>query len=116
MGVDFIGKAKNAFKKGLDKSRVELGTPHLFTRRPSEAPRSYAVTLREGRRLGTDDQVGVHLQEGGKVVAMEGLDIVGDFDAPPGELVEALKTGHGEGCGNVVAMHEAAKVAEISVC
>ena len=116
MGVDFISKARNAFKKGLDKSRVELGTPNLFSRDPDEVPRSYSVTLRVGRELETDDQVCVRLRDGGGVVAMDGLDVIGEFDAPPGELVEALKASEGDGCGTVVTMHEGAGVAEISVC
>ena len=116
MGVDFISKAKKAFRKGLDRSRVELGTPHLFSRDPDESPRSYSVTLRGRRRLETDDQVCVRLRGGGGVVAMDGLDVIGEFDAPPGELVEALQASEGDGCGTVVTMHETAGVAEISVC
>ena len=115
MGVDFISKAKKAFRKGLDRSRVELGTPHLFSRDPDESPRSYSVTLRGGRRLAADDQVCVRLRGGG-VVAMDGLDVIGEFDAPPGELVEALQASDGDGCGTVVTMHDRAGVAEMSVC
>ena len=116
MGVDFISKAKTAFKKGLDQSRVELGTPNLFSRKPAEAPRSYAMTLRGGRKLATDDQVCVRLQGGGGVVALDGIDVVGEFDAPPSELVDALEASAGDGCGTVVTMHEAAGVAEVTVC
>ncbi len=116
MGVDFISKAKKAFRKGLDQSRVELGTPNLFSRDPEEAPRSYSVTLRGGRKLETDQQVCVRLQGGGGVVAMDGFDVIGEFDAPPAELVEALEASAGDGWGTVVTMHEAAGVAEMTVC
>ena len=48
MGLDFVRKAAKSFKKGLDNSRVELGTPTLFTREPDSKPRAYvARTLRE---------------------------------------------------------------------
>ena len=116
MGVDFISKAKKAFQKGLDQSRVELGTPNLFSRDPEEALRSYSVTLQGGRKLAPDDQVCVRLQGGGSVVAMDGIEVIGEFDAPPGELVEALEASAGDGCGTVVTMHEVAGVAEITVC
>ena len=116
MGVDFIEKAKRAFRKGLDQSRVELGTPHLFSRQPDEEPRSYSVSLRGKRRLKTNEEVGVRLREGGEVVVMDGLDVIGEFNSPPEELVKALQASAGEGCGTVVKMHETAGVAEMSVC
>lgn len=118
MGVDFINKTKNAIRKGLDQSRVELGTPNLFSRDPEEAPRSYSVALRPGRKLATDEQVCVRLQGGGSVVAMDGIEVIGVFDAPPGELVEALEASQGDGWGTVVTVtvHEVAGVAEITVC
>ena len=66
MGVDFISKTKKSFQKGLDESRVKLGTTHLFSIQPDVAARTYSVTLIDGHKLRTADQVGVRLRDDGK--------------------------------------------------
>ena len=115
MGVDFIKRTKKSFKKGLDRSRTELGTPKLFSRDPDQQPRSYKATIRGGRAVCADEKVGVRLLEGDKVVAVDGLDVVAEMASPSDELLEALRESHGEACGTVLAVHEMAAVAEIEV-
>ena len=51
MGLDFIRKAAASYRKGLDRRRVELATPTLFTQEPGCAPRAYVARLRGGKRL-----------------------------------------------------------------
>ena len=36
MGIDFIRKAAKSFRKGLDRRRIELATPNLFTQKPKQ--------------------------------------------------------------------------------
>lgn len=115
MGLDFTSKTQKSFQKGLDKSRIELGTPDLFTQHPDREPRAYAAKIRENRQLRTGEDLCVRL-EGGGVVAQRGMDIVAEFNAPPTELVEALKESYGEACGTVQEVYEIAETAEISVC
>ena len=115
MGVDFINRTKKQFKKGLDRSRVELATPKLFSRTPDHQPRSYKARVRSGCALSADEMVGVRLIEGNQVVAVDGLDVVADVASPSEELVEALRESHGEACGTVLTVHEMAAVAEIEV-
>ena len=115
MGLDFIRKAAKPFRKGLDKSRIDLGTPDLFTRKPDCEPRAYAVTILENRHLSPGDELAVRF-EGGKIVAQRGTDIVAAFDSPPEELVEALNESYGEACGTVIEVYEIADAAEVTVC
>ena len=115
MGLDFISKAAKSFHKGLDRSRIELGTPHLFTQRLDCEPRAYAARIRANARLSRGEDLCVRLQ-GGSVVAQRGMDIVAEFDAPPSELVDALKDSYGEACGTVQEVYEIADTVEISVC
>lgn len=115
MGLDFIRKAAPSFHKGLDKKRIELATPTLFTQQPAEAPRTYAAHLRSGVDLATGEKLGVRL-DGDCVVALRGLDPIGDINSPPAELVAALSASHGEACGVVQQVHDMAHVAEITVC
>ena len=95
MGLDFISKAAKSFHKGLDQSRIDLGTPDLFTRRPDCEPRAYAATIQANKKLIPGEDLCVLFQNG-KIVAQRGMDVVAEFDSPPAELVEALKKSYGE--------------------
>jgi hypothetical protein len=116
MGVDFIRKAAPSFRKGLDRRRLELGTPNLFTQHPIDAPRTYAATLRAGEALDTGEQVCVHLDDARHVLVLRGLDAIGEFDNPTADLLDALVDSHGEACGLVQTFHSIARIAEIIVC
>jgi len=115
MGIDFVRKAARSFHKGLDRRRIELATPNLFTQQPASTPRSYAANLRSGKSLSEGEKLGVRL-DGDRVVAMRGLDPVATFDSPPTELVKALTASHGEACGVVKQVYGMAQTAEIDVC
>ena len=115
MGLDFIRKVAKSFHKGLDLSRIDLCTPDLFAQHLDREPRTYAARIRANRMLSPGEDVCVRFHDG-KIVAQRGLDIVADFEAPPSQLVEALKESYGEACGTVREVYEFADTAEISIC
>lgn len=115
MGIDFVRRAAASFRKGLDKRRLELATPTLFTQQPDSAPRSYAASVQDGEKLQTGQELGVRLQ-GQKVIVLRGLDQVATLNSPPADLVNALAASHGEACGTVSQVHELSQTAEITVC
>jgi hypothetical protein len=115
MGVDFIRKAKKSFHKGLDRRRIELASPTLFTEQPTGVPRIYAANLCSGQVLNAGEKLGVRL-DGDRVLALRGLDQVATFTRPSGELIAALSAVHGEASGVVQQVHDMARMAEISVC
>ena len=115
MGIDFISKTAKSFHKGLDQSRIDLGTPDLFTRHPDREPRAYAARIRANTKLSPGEDLCVRLQDG-SVIAQRGMDVVAEFDAPPSELVDALNESYGEACGTVQVVYKIADTAEITVC
>jgi hypothetical protein len=115
MGLDFIRKAAASYRKGLDRWRIELATPKLFTQEPGCAPRAYAASLRGGKRVGVGEKVAVRLIEH-QVTAYRGFDHVASFTSPPAELIDTLAACGGEAWGVVQEVHDAAQVAEITVC
>ena len=115
MGLDFIYRAKKSFHKGLDRARIALATPDLFTQQPDREPRAYAAKLRSNTETTPGEDLSVRLQDG-NVVAQRGMNIIADFDAPPAELLEALEASYGEACGTVREVHEIAEIVEIAVC
>lgn len=115
MGLDFIHKAAKSFHKGLDRSRIELATPDLFTQRPDREPRTYAAKIRPSARMIPGEDLCVRLLNG-SIIAQRGMDVIADFSAPPAELTEALMESHGEACGTVCEVYETANTAEVSIC
>jgi hypothetical protein len=115
MGIDFIKKAAPSFRKGLDRMRIALATPTLFTQQPASAPHAYAANL-DGRYLpSVGEKLGVRL-EGERVLILHGIESVGSFRSPTVELLEALRASHNEACGLVQEVHDVAWIAEITVC
>jgi hypothetical protein len=115
MGIDFIRRSAPSFRKGLDRRRVELGTPDLFSRKLEGRPRAYAASMQNGERLAEGDKLCVCLKDN-QVVALRGLCPVAQIRNPPAELVTGLKASFGEACGVVQVVHVKACIAEITVC
>ena len=115
MGLDFIRKAGKSFRKNLDQSLVDLGTPNLFSREPNCQPRSYVAMVGAAVKLGIGEILSVRLCDG-KIVAQKGMDIVAEFETPPEELLEAIRASWGEAYGTVQDVHDMANTAEITVC
>lgn len=115
MGIDFLKRSAKSFRKGLDRRRVELCTPDLFTTGVKVAPRLYAATVTSGIRLEEGEKVGVCLRDD-RIMAMRGLVPVAFIQNPPPELVAGLVDSFGEACGVVQIVHQISSVAEIQLC
>ena len=115
MGVDFISKTQKSFRKGLDRSRMELGAPDLLKKEPNCGVRSYAADILENGKLSKGDLLIIRSQEG-RFVARQGLDPVAEFNDLPEDVAEALNQPDAETCGTVKEIHEMAATAEISLC
>lgn len=115
MGIEFIRKAAPSFRKGLDRMRIALATPTLFTQQPVAAPQAYAANLHRGYLPSVGEKLGVRLQ-GEQVLILRGVESVGAFRSPTAELLDALRASHNEACGLVHEVHDVACIAEITVC
>ena len=115
MGIDFIRRAAPGFRKGLDRMRIKLATPTLFTQQPEAKPPVYAAQLRDDRTTACGEKLGIRL-DGQNVHALRGLDLIATFNSPTSELKEALQASYGEACGEVQTIHIVAGVVEITLC
>lgn len=114
MGVDFIRKTTHSFHKGLDRKRIELGTPDLFTQQPATVSRTYAANVREGVIVKIGDELIVRF-DGEQVIAFRGLDPVATFIELPAEPVKALIASHGVACGVIQQVHAVARTVELNL-
>jgi hypothetical protein len=115
MGVDFIRKAAPSFRKGVDRTRIRLGTPTLFMQQPEVRPHSYAVRLGERKSAVCGEKLGIRL-EGEVVVALRGIEAIASFSCPTPELKAALQASHGEAFAEVRTVHSIAGVMEVTIC
>jgi hypothetical protein len=115
MGIDFIRRAAPSFSKSMDRRRVELGTPDLFSLKLEGKPRAYAAAMQRGEQLAEGDKLCVCLKDN-QVIALRGLSPVAQIRNPPAELLTGLKASFGEACGVVQVVHVKACIAEITVC
>jgi hypothetical protein len=115
MGVDFLERAKKAFRRSWDRERVALATPDLLRREPGCAGVSVAGDIVEGVEVTPGDRLTVELAPRG-LIARRGLTEVVRMPQAPPDVVEAVRQAHGAAPGTVGQVHEPAGVAEITIC
>jgi hypothetical protein len=89
MGQDWIPKAEKAIKRRLDRARLELSTPQLFTQEPICEGRVAAAEMDAGARAAVGDDL-VASMEGGQVRLYRGNTPVGRLTSPSAEQTAAL--------------------------
>jgi hypothetical protein len=115
MGAEFIRRAAKTFTKRWDEGRRMLGTADLFTTQPECQAHSAPFDLAEKADLHAGDVVTVE-KEGGALVARCRLSEVARIAKPPLDLLNAVERSCGIAKGTIEIVHDAAKVAEISLC
>lgn len=89
MGQDWIPKAEKAIKRRLDRARIELSTPDLFTQEPNCEGRVASAELEVGAQAAVGDTL-VASMEGGEVRLFRGNTPVGRLTSPRAEQTAAL--------------------------
>jgi hypothetical protein len=89
MGQDWIPKAEKAIKRRLDRARIELATPHLFTQAPTCKGRVAAAELDVGAQASVGENL-IASKEGEEVRLYRGNTPVGRLTAPSAEQAAAL--------------------------
>jgi len=115
MGVDFLRRSAPSFRKGIDRHRILLATPTLFSRQPVACARRYAALCADGENLTVGEELCLH-HECGMVQALRGLTHVATLYDPPSELLDQLVNCGGEAAGMVEVVHEISGYAELTVC
>jgi hypothetical protein len=114
MGIDFISKIAPGFHKSLDRGRVELGTPNLFTVNPERKPRTVCAEVADGCELLPGEQLLVRLVKG--ILNVERDDqIVAVIRTPPREVIEGVQESHCAVAGTIESINRIAHVADISL-
>ena len=115
MGSEFLKKTGRTNAKSLDRGRIELSTPDLFTRTPNEQPRSVVAKLEGGAALKCGEKVIIE-PSGNALNAVVGnrtLAVV--KDAPP-DVVSEITGSCGVARGEVSKVHTLSNTVELTLC
>lgn len=115
MGADLLERAGKTIKRSWDRRRVALATSDLLTKQPECAGRSVVGEIVGGAKLTLGEKLTVEKAEDG-LVARRGLTDLVRISQPPADVMRGIEESCGIGVGTVDQVHEAAGVAEISIC
>ncbi len=113
MGAEELKKRRKSHDKYIDRKRVELATPDLFTQLPTYQRRCAValieadVTVAEGECLEIESRDGL-------LFAHRGNTLVATFKVPPPDIVDALSSGIGLAKGTVIRVYALSRTAEVS--
>ena len=115
MGADFLERAGPTIKRSWDRRRVALATSDLLTKQPGCAGRSVVGEIVGDARLTPGEKLTVEKAAGG-LVARRGLTDLVRIPQAPADVLQGIEESCGVGVGIIDQVHDAAGVAEISIC
>ncbi|KQY11190.1 hypothetical protein [Rhizobium sp. Root482] len=115
MGIEFLTRTRKTITKHIDRMRVELATPDLFTQQPAELPRCAMLTLRKGAIVEIGDQLVLEATRS-SVTAHRNNVAVGNYDNPSADILESLAKTGGTAGGVVRRVMKISGKAEVSLC
>ncbi|MEZ2130770.1 MULTISPECIES: hypothetical protein [unclassified Sinorhizobium] len=114
MGVDFLQNSRQTIIKHVDKNRVRLSTPDLFTSFPDRRRKAVVATVLTGGSVVLGEVLIV--QAKGSVLSLSrGNTVVATLDKPPAELVSEIRRTGGLAGGKVQRIHRRSGKAEIEL-
>ena len=113
MGSEFLEKTQKTFKRSMDRRRILLATPDLFTAEPTKKMRTVFADIVGGTSIKQGDQFIIEACPEGLVGRIGHTDIV-RIGKPPADLLNAVDAACGVALGRVENVHGDADVAEIS--
>lgn len=115
MGIEFLTRTRPTIRKHIDRKRVELATPDLFTQQPTNQPRCAMISLNKGTDVKEGDRLIIELGSTSITVRREN-NFVGVYDNPNSEVLTNLSNSGGAAGGIVRRIMKLSGKAEVSLC
>ncbi|MBY5903941.1 hypothetical protein HFO88_26865 [Rhizobium leguminosarum] len=115
MGIEFLTRTRTTIRKHIDRKRVELATPDLFTQEPTDQPRCAMISLRKGAVVKEGDRLIIELGKA-SITASRDNSVVGIYDNPNSDVLTNLSSGGGTAGGVVRRVMKLSGKAEVSLC
>lgn len=114
MGAEELKKRRLSHDKYIDRQRVALATPSLFTQTPEEQLRSCVASIIPDAAVEVGDSFVIEPTETG-MLGRRGNSVVLDFVQPPDDIVRALRSGAGVASGEVNRVNKLSRTAEVTI-
>ena len=114
MGAEELKKRRKSHEKHLDKKRVELSTPDLFTETPSNQPRCVLASIPFGASLNEGECLVIEALDG-MLLGRRDHSVVATCESPPADIFDAIRNGAGVAAGIVQRINKLSKTAEVRI-
>jgi hypothetical protein len=115
MGAEFLETTKRPYAKYVDKRKVMLATPDLFTSTPVNQLRSYIAVIDKGVSIGHGDRL-IAESHGSDILLVKGNSRVGKLSCPPQNAYDALNKSGGLAGSVVRKVNALSGTAEVTLC
>ncbi|WFU13036.1 hypothetical protein QA646_27145 (plasmid) [Rhizobium sp. CB3090] len=115
MGIEFLTRTRTTIRKHIDRKRVELATPDLFTQQPTDQPRCAMISLKKGAVVKEGDRLIIELSKASITVSSDN-NVVGVYEKPSPEVLTNLSNSGGTAGGVVRRVMKLSGKAEVSLC
>ncbi len=105
MGIDFIEKAKDSFKRCWDRGRSRLADHDLFTISPDVETRAISVVPISSGALGVGDECLLRTNGNGITTYSKTNEVLGHCAVPPADLAAGIAKAGGSALGRVAKVH-----------
>ena len=114
MGAEELTKRRQSHDKYIDRQRVELATPDLFTRMPENQPRSCVSTIIGDAAVSVGESLVIEAA-GDSLLARRGNSIVLTISDPPADVLSAVRSGAGVASGTVQHVYKLSRSVQVTI-
>ena len=114
MGAEELTKRRQSHDKYIDRQRVELATPDLFTQMPENQPRSCVATVIGDATVVVGESLVIEAADN-SLQARRGNSIVLTISDPPADVLSAVRAGAGIASGTVQHVHKLSRRVQVTI-
>jgi hypothetical protein len=114
MGAEELTKRRQSHDKYIDRRRVELATPDLFTQMPENQSRSCVGTLIGDAAVSVGESLVIEAADN-SLLARRGNSIVLTISDPPVDVLTAVRTGAGVASGTVQHVYKLSRNVQVTI-
>ena len=114
MGAEELKKRRPSHDKYVDRQRVALATPDLFTRTPEDQPRSCVASIAPNATVEIGESFVIEPTETG-MLGRRGNSVVLDFTQPPDDILRAIRSGARVATGEVNRINKLSRTVEVTI-
>jgi hypothetical protein len=114
MGAEELKKRRPAHDKYIDRQRVALATPDLFTQTPEDQPRTCVATIVSDASIELGDTYIFEI-DGSQLVGRRENSVHLNVQNTPADILGAVRGGAGVATGEVCRINKLSRTVEVTI-